>query len=231
MAKLDKGSKKILKEPDPFFLLLTKVSDFAKSHWKWIALFIFSFAILIGIAYSVNYIKEKKESSAWIAFFDVFIAKEREEATTRSYEEVLIGYPGTTASILSALEISSKLYEEGRYDLALEYLQDVKNDLPPFIKISLSLLKAKILEKMGRINEAIGIYEELILNEDAVFLGTEPFVQAAILYLKSGNPQSAVRILSQGTMRFQKGFEHFAILLHSFARLIGFELVKSSELP
>ncbi len=231
MARLNKGSKSVAKQVDPFFAFMGRIGTFIRVHWIPLIVAVGVVVLLAGVAYTVDYLHAKRESSAWITYFNIIVSKQKGGNESRSLEEVVASHPNTIASKLAAMEVAARLYQEGRYSEAMEFIKDIeKEDEQPFFKYTYMLLKAKILDKLGKTKDALGIYEDIMVSEDALFLGMEPYVQSAILYFKTGNTQAALRIINQGMMKFQKGYETMAVLLNSFYRLFALNLVSPSEL-
>lgn len=198
-----------------------KVLNFLEKQWKLITGALAFVIILGGIFIFVSYKNEQKEKKAQESYFAVekklFELKAKKETKPTSskdkknqpeapvdftqikkdLENVIQIHPGTVASQMAAIHLSSMLIEDKQFDLALENLKKAQNSKKGLVSTLVEQQIGQLMADQNNCQEAVNVWQKIVNRKEASFIHNEVKLQQALCYTKMNDLKKAEDILTQ----------------------------------
>lgn len=198
-----------------------KVLNFLEKQWKLMTSLLGIMAV-VGAAFAfVTFKKEQTEKKAQETYFAVekklfeLKLKKETQQTAKSdkktkteesvdftqikkdLENVIQAHPGTVASQMAAIHLSSLLVEEKQFDLALQSLKKAQNKNNGLVSTLLDQQIGQLMADQNNCQEAINVWQKIVDRKESSFIHNEVKLQQALCYAKINDLKKAEEILTQ----------------------------------
>ena len=179
-------------EEDKVYLTLAGATGFVVRYRLQIALV--ALAILAAFAggyYLHAHSGRVAADAAWALYQAAF--KEEPAERTAALQKVVAEYPGTHSARFASFDLANALYDEGKYEEALEAFQKFRKENPKHL-LALSAAEAVgyCRESLGQWKEAIGAYEDLLRGDPEGPLAARASFRVGHCYEKLENSEKAI---------------------------------------
>lgn len=189
-----KISRKTLKE-DKFVATVLKIGYIFKTHWKVVLIATAGVIILVGAYFGYGYYLAKMEQKALLPLSEAF---------GYYYQEISLPKEKTQETLPSE-ELSPEEIE--KYQKALNEFSKVARSYPRTRSGKLALLyEGHCYYRLGKLPEAIKVYEEFIRKYEKDFLAIYAWQGLGYCYEIQGNYEQAIEVFRNGIKNFPHDF-------------------------
>jgi len=208
MVKEKVTRKELLKSPDEFMTVSSRVILYAQEHAKPFKIaggvLVAAALVYLGVNTYLNYVNKKGQEAYDAAYYEVIKIKEikaDDEAVKKSedlFKKVISDYGLSKASRLAPPQIAHLKFLEKKYDEAIRLYQDYLREVPEnTVYHSLALLAlAASYEGQGDFEKAIEALRQILSSSDPSFK-EQATLQLARVYGLSKQPDKAKETLQE----------------------------------
>jgi len=164
--KYNKKKKELAEDPVMDGLLKTK--DFVQKNYNGLVGVLVVVVLVVGILIGYNMYRTNKISNAREEFGKAMVAYNNEKFTDAidKFRLVAQTYGGTVSSVMSAYMLGGILYQQGKYDEAIQWYQTAGNNTKgAFISAEATEGLALCYEMKGDVAKAVASLEKALKNE------------------------------------------------------------------
>lgn len=198
MAKVSLARKKELSEPDEFISMSNKALDYARKNKTTITAVVAGAVAVVVFIAGFQYYSQNRENKAFVKYasdmdwYETVSKDKKDDMSLKAVKEkgdsFFAKYSGTAAALLAQAKYAGIYYDEKDYSAAAtlyeNLLSEIKND-DALKNVTLCAL-AQCYEAMGKIDQAVSRYEEILSGDNSI-KKDEALFHLGLIYEKKGD--------------------------------------------